>query len=148
MIELVNNNVPKRRFTKKQVKREHNPWITKEIKKNINVRDCLYRKFAKEVNPVIRNNLYHQYKACPNKLVTDIRQRKKLHFTNFFNDNIRNCKTNWEGVNKLMNLKSKSKNNSDSKTVANEFNEYFTVNDQLSAPARLAAPAQISAPSE
>ena len=38
MIELVNNNVPKCRLTKKQVKREHKPWITKEIKKKINVR--------------------------------------------------------------------------------------------------------------
>ena len=58
MIELVNNNVPKRRLNKKQAKREHKSWITKEIKKNIDVQDCLYRKFVKEDNPVIRNNLY------------------------------------------------------------------------------------------
>lgn len=60
MIELVNNNLPKCRLTKKQVKREHNPWITKEIKKNINVQDSLYHKFVKEVSPVFRNHLNHQ----------------------------------------------------------------------------------------
>ena len=70
---------------------------------------------------------------------------KKLHFIDFFNNNIRNCKKIWEGVNKLTNLKSRSKNNSsnisikigeriisDSKTVANEFNEYFSsIADQI-----------------
>ena len=119
--------------------------MTKEIKKNINIRDSIYRKFVKEIDPVIRNKFYHQYKASRNQLVSVIRQRKKLHFVEFFNNKIRNCKKIWEGVNKLTNLKSRSKNNSsyisikigekiisDSKPVANEFNEYFSsIADQI-----------------
>ena len=77
-------------LAKKQVKREHKPWITEKIKNNNNVRD----EFFKKVNPVIRNNLYHQYKACRNQFVAAIRQRKKLKFVNFFNNNTRNSKKN------------------------------------------------------
>ena len=68
--------------------------MDKEIKKNINVWDSLYSEFVKKVNPVIRNNLYHQYKACRNQFVAAIRQRKKLKFVNFFNNNTRNSKKN------------------------------------------------------
>ena len=35
MMELVENNVPRKKITKKQQKREYKPWITKEIKKSL-----------------------------------------------------------------------------------------------------------------
>ena len=137
VLELVDNNVPKRRLTKKQLKRQHKPWITKEIRKTISVRDVLFRKFVKEINPVLRDNLFCQYKACRNQVVSTIRHSKKQYYNNFFKENIRNHKKIWEGINELTNLKSKNNSTnisikigdrivSDPKTVANEFNEYFS----------------------
>ena len=58
--------------------------MDKEIKKNINVWDSLYSEFVKKVNPVISRNQF----------VAAIRQRKKLKFVNFFDNNTRNSKKN------------------------------------------------------
>ena len=138
MIELLNNDVLNTGLLKNRSKENtSHQAMDKEIKKNINVWDSLYSEFVKKVNPVIRNNLYHQYKACRNQFVAAIRQRKKLKFVNFFNNNTRNSKKNREI--KLTNLKSRSKSDSsnfsikigervfsDSKTVANEFDEYLS----------------------
>ena len=52
----------------------------------------LYRKFVKEINPVIRNNLYIQYKAWRKPISCIIRKSKKQHYINFFKDNIGNHK--------------------------------------------------------
>ena len=62
VLELIDKNVPRIMLTKKQKKREHKPWITKEIKKMINTRDKMFHKFQKEKSPLLRCNLFQKYK--------------------------------------------------------------------------------------
>ena len=51
VLELIDENVPRIILTKKQQKREHKPWITKEIRKMICTRDKMFLKFQKEKSP-------------------------------------------------------------------------------------------------
>ena len=85
---------------------------------------------------MLRGDLSRQYKACRNQLVSAIRHSKKQYYNSFFEENIRNQKKIWEGINELTNLRNKNNSTnisikigdrivSDPKTVANEFNEYF-----------------------
>lgn len=136
IIELIDKNVPRKKLTKRQRKRENKPWITKGIKKSLNERDKMFRKFLKEKNHVLRNDLFLKYRRYRNRLVSIMRGSKKQFFVGFFNENIQNCKKIWEGVNQLTNLRKKSKNVnisiniaerivSEPTAVANEFNTYF-----------------------
>ena len=50
MMELVENNVPRKKITKKQQKREYKPWITKEIKKSLSERDKQFKNFVFHYN--------------------------------------------------------------------------------------------------
>ena len=79
ILELFANNVPKRRLTKKQLKRQHKPWITKKIRKTISVQDNLFRKSVTEINPAV----FRQYKACRNQFVSAIRHNRKKYNNNF-----------------------------------------------------------------
>ena len=136
MMELVENNVPRKKITKKQQRREYKPWITKEIKKGMSERDRQFKNFIKEKNRVLRNDLFLKYKRYRNRLVDTIRDRKKQYYVRFFSDNLKNCKKIWEGVNQLTNLKKRKEKSiisinikerivSDSALVSSEFNSYF-----------------------
>ena len=97
----------------------------------------MFRKSIKEKNFALRSDLFLQYKLYRNRLVGIIRESKNRHFVKFFQENLRNSKKIWEGVNQLTNLKTKKKSSkipinigekvvSDPKIVANEFNAYFS----------------------
>ena len=137
MLEIIENNVPKQKLTKKQLNRKHKPWITKGIKKSIYKRDNIFQKFLKEKNPILKNDFFYRYKKYRNLLVKVIRDSKTQHYNKFFNENLQNSKKIWEGVNELTNNQKKNKTTnisiklhdkivSDPKTVANEFNAYFS----------------------
>ena len=45
VLELIDKSVPRIMLTKKQKKREHIPWITRDIRKMMNRRDKMLHKF-------------------------------------------------------------------------------------------------------
>ena len=126
-----------KKMTKKEVKQHHKPWITNGIRKAIQRREKLYKKFIKAKNQEIKKNYHKKYKDLRNQIVTLCRESKNLHYQNYFKDNANNTKKTWTGIKSIINIKSTEKvvpssllvNNkviSDPTEVANEFNNYFS----------------------
>ena len=138
--ETLNNmikvHVPLKKLLKKQTKSQRKPWITVEIKKSISNRDNLLKKYLKAKGER-RTTLYSQYKQLRNQTVNMIRESKSKYYHEFFNNNLKNSKKIWSGINDLISSKSKNKNSnialdingnmtSDKKLIAESFNKYFT----------------------
>ena len=92
VLEIIDKSVPRIILTKKQKKREHKPWITKEIIKTINTRDKMLHKFYKEKSPLLRDDLFQKYKSYRNRLVGIISDSKNQHYISYFNENFRTSK--------------------------------------------------------
>ena len=94
--KVVNKHAPIKNLSKRKAKQLSKPWITKGIRTSIKIKNKL---FASD------NNL--QYRLYRNKLTYLIRASKKNYFHNFFNSNINNMKKTWEGINSILNRKTK-----------------------------------------
>ena len=88
---------------------------------------------------------HHKYKIYRNKLTGLLRLSKKLYYRNYFLANQSNIKNVWKGIRQLVTLKPKesfkpsrividNQEITDTKTIANEFNNYFaTIGSRLAA---------------
>lgn len=135
---IVKSNVPERKLTKKQKRRESKPWITKGIRKSISKRDTLFKKFTKETIPTMKKELFKNYKTYRNNLVSIIRSSKVNYYTKIFRENLNNSKKIWENINQLTNLKNNKQTKqricinengitiTNTEAIANKFNEFFT----------------------
>ena len=139
--KAINDLFPYRKLSNKERKLKHNPWITNEILKEIKIRDKLYAKHKKVTDIIRREDLQLQLRNQKNKVRNLLRSSKKMYFSKYFEDNSRNAKKLWEGVNQILSSKSNSNrsinclevldNNTkqsitDPKTIANIANKYFT----------------------
>ena len=96
--KLIDKHAPLRTASKRKTKQLLKPWITKGLLKSIRIKNRLFY-LGKTA----------EYKLYRNKISTLIRLSKKLYFHNFFSNNICNMKKTWEGINNLINKKTKSK---------------------------------------
>ena len=85
---LIDGHVPTRNLSKKQLK-NNKPWITKEIRKSIVLRDKVLKKFINSKNIDVKNQLRVKYKHLRNAILNDIKISKFNYYKNFFNDNLR-----------------------------------------------------------
>lgn len=133
---MIETHVPLKNISKKQTKRVSKPWITKGIKRSISNRDNLLKRFLRTKGK-LRPVLYSQYKLFRNRIVDLIRQSKSSYYRRFFDNNLKNSKMIWSGINSLISSKSKKQNSnislnvdghltSDKKLIADSFNNYFT----------------------
>ena len=133
---MIETHVPLKNLSKKQLKMVSKPWITKGIKRSISNRDNLLKRCLRTKGD-LRSVLYSQYKLFRNRLVDLVRQSKSNYYRTFFDNNLKNSKMIWSGINSLISSRSKNKNKnvtldvdghltSDKKLIADSFNEYFT----------------------
>ena len=94
--KLVNKHAPFKPISKRKQRMMSKPWITKGIRASI-----------KTKNKLLTMGNYELYKSYRNKIVTLTRISKKNYYHNFFQVNINNAKATWEGINSLINNKSK-----------------------------------------
>ena len=129
--------MPLRKLTQKEIKQQHKPWITNEIIKSIKKREKLYKKYIKAKDKDIKEDYHKKYKEKRNQVLNECRQSKKTYFQNFFTENANNIKNTWMGIKAIININKNTKgqptsllvNNeliSDSKIVADTFNNYFS----------------------
>ena len=131
--EIVDTHVPVKQIPKKELKLRLRPWITPAIKKSIQIKNNLYKKFLKT-----KLLYYHsKFKYYRNKLNHLIKISKKQYYTNYFNLNHGNPKQIWTGIKRIITHKtkcsyvpSKIRNNNtditDPKAIADAFNNYFS----------------------
>ena len=116
----------------RRVRSQKAPWLTDEIKKNINRRDFLKKKAIQSNSSAYHNS----YKSLQNKINKQIIDAKRLYYTDCSDRNKNNTKQMWKNINHLINKKSKSTNILslqiddqvviESSSMSNLFNEYFT----------------------
>ena len=101
--KLVNKHAPFKSLSKRKVRQFSKPWLSKGLIKSIKVKNAL----------LVSGDL-EKYRFYRNILSGLIRQSKRLHYFNFFNENLYNMKNTWAGTNQLLNRR---KNNSKHITV-------------------------------
>ena len=115
--------------TRKNFKTSH-PWFTDKIKKLINKKNSLFKKYKSTHSNINKTN----FTTFRNYLNSLIKNEKKKYYINVFKLSEKNSKETWKNINKLINPKLSSfnlilesntnviKNKLD---VANYFNNYF-----------------------
>ena len=115
----------------RRVKREHKPWLTKEIKRLMYHRDYLKRQSVR-----FTSSTYNEaYKRCKNKLNKLIKMTKEEYFKTKLS-NANNSKNSWQAINELLNKKPKSTKVTQlnvhdqvitgDRNIADCFNQYFS----------------------
>jgi len=141
--KAIDDLFPYKKLSNKELNLKHNPWITNETIKEIKIRDKLYSKHKKATDLFRKEDLALQLRNQKNKVKHLLRTSKKHYFSKYFEENSRNAKKLWEGVNQILASKKskpyssincleiKDKDNLKSiitnpKDISNTANDYFT----------------------
>ena len=95
--KIVNKHAPLKPISSRKLKTYAKPWITRGIRKSIQVKNKLLEGG--------NSDLYKEYR---NKLTILTRISKKLYFHKYFLSNANNLKKTWECINNLINRKKKN----------------------------------------
>ena len=137
IINLLDEMAPYRKLTKKEIRLDQRPWITKGILVSMRKRDDLFKRMAREKNPTLKLEIDFSYKKYRNMLTILLKQNKKNNFSVYILDNYNNTKKTWDGIRELVNV-SKKKNNLPNKIyyndkeinspldIADSFNDFFS----------------------
>ena len=99
---LIDIHVPLKKLSRKQIKKGCKPWITKGLKISIRKREDLKKSMLKERNKIQKTELENRFKYYKNQIVKLTRKSKTNHFKKYFNDNIKNSKNIWAGINEII----------------------------------------------
>ena len=134
---VLDKHAPYKEFTKKQVSNLSKPWVTKDIAKDIIIKNKIHRRFLKCTNTTKKNELFMKFKQYRNKISNLLKVSKKEYYISFFNRNLYDLKNTWKGIKEIINLKDKKSNSQTSleinskietgpTNVANHFNNCFS----------------------
>ena len=126
--KIVNKHAPLKQISHRQLRRFSKPWITRGIRTSIKIKNKLFASGNRQ-----------KYKLYRNKINKLVKASKKQYYHNYFSINFTNMKKTWDGINSLLNRKSKPQGHikaiknphNDNKIVrnpqkiANIFNDYF-----------------------
>ena len=109
------------------------PWLTQELKNEMNYRDVLQRKFRKSKTTANHDT----YKCQRNKVNNLIKRAKQTYNKNTLRENINNPTSFWKSLKRIFPSKPKTKHTSstfrvnekeisDKQTIANEFGRFFS----------------------
>ena len=106
---LIDTYLPLKKHTNKEINLQFKPWITCGIRKSIQRRDNLYKRFIKAKDIHIKEDYHKRYKKLRNQIVTLCRESKMLHYQQFFTENANNMKNTWKGIKSIINIRSNTK---------------------------------------
>ena len=133
---IIDNHLPLKKISKKELKQQFKPWITRGIINAMKTRDQLFKKYINSKNEN-KEQIHNDYKRHRNIIVELIRLSKKNHYQSYFNDNLNNVKKTWDGIKSLISISNNksmspsslninNKLNNDPVDIANCFNDYFS----------------------
>ena len=106
---LIDTYLPIKNNTNKEIKLQFKPWITYGIRKYIQRRVSLYKRFIKAKDIHIKDDYHKRYKKLRNQIVTLCRESKMLHCQQLFTENANNMKNTWKGIKYIINIRSNTK---------------------------------------
>ena len=134
---IIDKYMPLTKVSNKNHKRRYKPWITEGIRTSINKRDKLYKKVNKMKDSERKTVLQGEFKHIRNHIVESIKRSKQDFYSEYFTTNNRNLRKIWQGINDIINVKSRSfvsptsinsngKIITDPTQISNEFVEHYT----------------------
>ena len=94
-------------MSRKAQKTAAKPWITKGIRKSIQIKNYLMKKSCKTKDSTKKVELDAKHKKYKNLLTNLTRKSKDSHYKTFFDEN--NALKIWEGIKKIVNIKPTNK---------------------------------------
>ena len=93
----MDRHIPVKQLSRKELKLKSKPWITPALRKSLQVKNNLYKKFSKS-----KSIYYHsKFKVYRNKLNHLLRISKMQYYNQYFYDNISDGKKYRMESNKL-----------------------------------------------
>ena len=92
----------------KDHKRRYKPWITHGIRRCMNRRDKLLRKFVKMKDSQRKSSLQAEYRLLRNQIVELTKKSKQNFYNAYFTANNSNLRKIWQGIKSIINVKSQS----------------------------------------
>ena len=133
---LLKTYYPKTIVSNTKLKETTKPWMAKALLKSIKVKNRIYKQFSKATNPHEKTEIQKRFKVYRNHVVTLTRICKGNYCKEYFEDNGKNANNLWSGIRSIINIKNKklrnisltidSKTVTNSNTLANHFNKFFT----------------------
>ena len=129
---IIDRHIPVKQLSRRELKLKSKPWITLGIKKSIQIKNNLYKKFIKT-----KSTYYHsKFKIYRNKINHLLRISKKAYYNQYFLDHIKDGKKVWNGIKqiihhkprtgqKILKLVDNNKEITDPKQIADTFNTFF-----------------------
>ena len=135
--KALDRHAPIKKSTRKEEKIKSKPWITNGIKTSISIRDKLYKEMIKEKNVLTKVLKHESLKKYRNQIINLLRVNKQTHHNKVFEENKKNCRAIWTGINEIICQKNKKINfptslidkgkiATNSKNIAGHFNKSFT----------------------
>ena len=107
--KCLDKNAPLKTVSKIGEKVLQKPWITNGIKTSIKVRDKLYKQMIKQKDAILKNQKQMLYKRYRNKIVDLLKITKEAYYKNYFQENRKNSRALWSGINEIIYSKKSSK---------------------------------------
>ena len=104
---LLNVMAPLKRSTKRELRLEIRPWITKGILKSMKTRDSLYKKLTAKENLLNKQLTFENHRKYRNIIVTLLRRSKENYFQKFFEKNKADIKKTWKGIKNILSISKK-----------------------------------------
>ena len=126
----LDRHAPIKKSIRKEEKIKSKPWITKDIKTYISIRDKLYKEMIKEKNVLTKVLKHESFKKYQNQIINLLRISKQTHYNKFFKENKKNCPKNKKKLNTPTSLIDEGKIKTNSKDIVEHFNKFFTKIDK------------------
>ena len=135
--EVLNYYCPLKKVSYSPKKSKSKLWITQDKLKSTAVKNRLHRKMCRTKDTTRKTELEKKVKHYKNNLVKLTRSGKANRYNNFLNESKLNLLKTWNRIRKIINIRPKKTNYvtslqfnntiiSDSKLIANLFNNLFT----------------------
>ena len=135
IVEIINANIPIRKLTRREVRSQGKPWLTKGILKSVKTKNYLYKKLCK--TNFKNQDLYDRYRQYRNKLTYLKQQSKSNYYHKVLQSSKGDIKKTWRTINGIIKKGNKrpclpskliihKENLLESEQIANKLNHHFS----------------------
>ena len=75
---ILDKYMPLKKLSNEEYKRRYKPWVSNDILNTINRKNKLYNKYTKNKNPMVKEQIFTEYKALRNN-VNELLSRKSYY---------------------------------------------------------------------
>ena len=110
LLNILNEHLPLKILSKKEIELERKPWITRGILKSTKIKNKTYKLFIRTKSKDKKSDVYLKFKRYRD-LINNLKKKSHRNFyKSYFEKNMNNAKKSWSGINSILHRKNKQKN--------------------------------------